>query len=43
MVIFTTYEPVVNIGLGKNASVGFKVSSTSSHYQYRYVESRLRF
>lgn len=39
----TTYEAGVNIGLGKNASVGFKASSTSSHYQYRYVESRLRF
>lgn len=43
MVIFITYEPVVNIGLRKNTSVGFKASSTSSNYQYKYVESRLRF
>ena len=39
----TTYEGGVSIGVGKYALVSFKSSSASSHYQYRYVESRLSF
>lgn len=39
----TTYSAGVNLGVGKSASIGFKASKTTNHYQYRYVESRLRF
>lgn len=39
----TSYESGVNIGVGKFATIGFKVSSSSNHYQYKYIESRLNF
>ena len=39
----TTWNAGVNIGVGRNASIKFGVTNTTSHYQYRYVESRLRF
>jgi hypothetical protein len=39
----TTWNAGVNIGVGRNASIKFGVTNTTSHYQYRYVESRFRF
>lgn len=39
----TTWNAGVNIGVGRNASIKFGVTNTTSHYQYCYVESHLRF
>lgn len=39
----TTVNAGVNIGAGGSADVSFGVSNASSHFKYRYVESRVYF
>ncbi|MGM9903752.1 MAG: hypothetical protein ACI32O_07460 [Enterococcus sp.] len=39
----TSWNAGVSIGVGGSATVKFGISGASSHYQYRYVESRIVF